>query len=159
METHLKTALLAMTAVAATFLMASDATAHCQVPCGIYDDHARIHAMREDARTIAKATLKIGELAPKTDALSKNQLARWVAEKEAHASRIISVTSEYFLTQKIKPPSQKDKKAWATYVTRLVACHKVMRAAMKAKQSISDGAVSALNEALDGLAALYPAGK
>ena len=37
---------------------ASPATseAHCQVPCGIYDDAARIARLREDTATIAKAT-------------------------------------------------------------------------------------------------------
>ena len=29
--------------------------AHCQVPCGIYDDHARVEAMAEDAATVIKA--------------------------------------------------------------------------------------------------------
>lgn len=29
--------------------------AHCQVPCGIYDDHARVAAMLEDAATVEKS--------------------------------------------------------------------------------------------------------
>ena len=48
----------------------ADANAHCQVPCGIYDDHARIHQMLEDVATIAKAVTQIAELAGKTDAQS-----------------------------------------------------------------------------------------
>ena len=50
--------------------------AHCQIPCGIYDDNARVQNMLEDAATVAKATVMIAELADKTDAQSKNQLTR-----------------------------------------------------------------------------------
>ncbi len=31
--------------------------AHCQVPCGIYDDDGRIKTLREDAATIHKVGL------------------------------------------------------------------------------------------------------
>ena len=34
--------------------------AHCQIPCGIYDDHARVHAMLEDVTTIEKSLVLIG---------------------------------------------------------------------------------------------------
>ena len=99
--------LLVILALPATLLLTSQtAGAHCQVPCGIYDDHARIHAMKEDVTTIAKAVKLIGELAEKSDAVSKNQLNRWIQTKEIHASRIITTVSEYFLTQKIKPPTK-----------------------------------------------------
>ena len=43
------------------------AGAHCEVPCGIYDDHARITQMLEDATTIEKAVAQILELSVKTD--------------------------------------------------------------------------------------------
>ena len=77
--------------------------AHCQVPCGIYDDAARIAQIREDITTIEKATHKIAALAGQSDAESQNQLVRWINTKEEHASHIIEIVSEYFLTQKIKP--------------------------------------------------------
>ena len=57
------------------------AQAHCQVPCGIYDDSARVKSMLEDAATIAKATKMMAELSGKTDAQSQNQLTRWVLNK------------------------------------------------------------------------------
>jgi len=138
---------------------ADQASAHCQVPCGIYDDHARIHAMEEDAATIGKAVANIEALSSLTDAKSKNQLIRWVQTKEQHASHIIQVVSEYFLTQKIKPAKQDDRKAWMVYVDRLVACHALMRAAMKTKQSVSTGNVSSLRQAIDDLGAFYPPAK
>ena len=77
--------------------------AHCQVPCGIYDDHSRVHTMLEDAQTIQKACVMINELASLEDAHSRQQLARWVSTKEDHATKIITMISEYYLTQRIKP--------------------------------------------------------
>jgi nickel superoxide dismutase len=46
--------------------------AHCQIPCGIYDDHARVQAMLEDAITVEKSTKLIAELSGKLDAQSQN---------------------------------------------------------------------------------------
>ena len=34
---------------------------HCQVPCGIYNDGARVEAMLEDAATVLKATRMLAE--------------------------------------------------------------------------------------------------
>ena len=50
--------------------------AHCQVPCGIFDDHARVAAMHEDAVTAAKAISELSKLAGKTDPQSLNQMVR-----------------------------------------------------------------------------------
>ena len=36
-----------------------NAHSHCQIPCGIYDDHARYLSMLEDASTVEKATNQI----------------------------------------------------------------------------------------------------
>ena len=87
--------------------LTSTAWTHCQVPCGIYDDHARVDALTEDMNTIRKAVTKIEELANKNDPQSKNQLIRWVQNKEKHAQNIISTIADYFLTQRVKP-KQKD---------------------------------------------------
>ncbi|MFT5234211.1 MAG: nickel superoxide dismutase [Candidatus Krumholzibacteriia bacterium] len=32
----------------------SQAYAHCQIPCGIYNDHARVQQMLEDVATVEK---------------------------------------------------------------------------------------------------------
>lgn len=142
---------IASFALLLTFLLAGAATAraHCQVPCGIYDDKARIHAMREDVTTIGKAAKLITELSKKEDALSRNQLVRWVQTKEQHANRIMSVVSEYFLAQKIKPAPKSDKQAWQSYIRRLVAAHDLIRAAMKTKQTVDPKDVDALAKAVD----------
>ncbi|MEC8023317.1 MAG: superoxide dismutase [Ni] [Myxococcota bacterium] len=134
----------------------SAANAHCQVPCGIYDDHARIHAMLEDTKTIAKAVTKLKASETKTDAQNLNQRVRWTNTKEAHASHIIEVISTYFLTQKIKPADPKDKAGYNAYINKLTACHRIMRHAMKAKQTVDSGVADKLKEAIDHLGTLYP---
>lgn len=122
--------------------------AHCQVPCGVYDDHARVHALREDAATVLKAIAEIDRLAEQADAQSQNQLVRWVLTKEKHAQRVIDTVSDYFLTQRVKP-TQDD------YAERLERHHAVILAAMKAKQSASAGAAIGLREAVESLGAYY----
>ncbi|GJM45522.1 MAG: hypothetical protein DHS20C21_23640 [Gemmatimonadota bacterium] len=133
---------------------ASAAFAHCQVPCGIYDDAARIAALHEDAATISKATTQIGTLAAAHDAASMNQLVRWTNTKEAHASHIIEVVSEYFLTQKVKPVAA-GADGHAAYLQSLADHHAVMSAAMKTKQKVDAEAVSALEAAITQLGTHY----
>lgn len=135
-----------------TFLLAvlpSKAFAHCQVPCGIYDDHTRVHLMLEDATTVEKAMKQIAELAEKKDAQSKQQFVRWVQNKESHANKIIFTIADYFLTQRVKD-SQKD------YVERLKKHHAVVVAAMKAKQNSELKYAEALTTAISSLEEYYP---
>ena len=123
--------------------------AHCQIPCGIYDDHARVQAMLEDVATVAKATKLINELAGKTDAQSQNQIVRWVMNKEKHAQSVISTISDYFLTQRVKP-DQED------YSDRLVKHHAVIVAAMKAKQHADAQHADDLKASIEALNGYYP---
>lgn len=123
--------------------------AHCQIPCGIYDDHARVQGMLEDSATVAKSVKLIGELAGKSDAQSQNQLVRWVMNKEKHAQNIISTISDYFLTQRVKP-DQED------YTDRLKKHHGVILAAMKAKQNADEKYAIMLNESIQALSPYYP---
>ena len=125
------------------------ASAHCQIPCGIYDDHALVQAMLEDAATVAKAVKLINELAGKTDPQSQNQAVRWVMNKEKHAQSVISTISDYFLTQRVKP-DQED------YADRLVKHHAVIIAAMKAKQNADAAHADALTASIEVLAPYYP---
>lgn len=122
---------------------------HCQVPCGIYDDHARVVMMLEDVATIKKSVVLLKELGAKDDVQSRQQFTRWVMTKEAHAQKIISTIADYFMTQRIKP-SQKD------YVERLKAHHAVIVAAMKAKQNASMDPVKALEASVKMLVKYYP---
>lgn len=125
------------------------AQAHCQIPCGIYDDHARVKAMLEDAATVDKATKQMAELAGKTDPQSVNQMVRWVTNKELHAQKIISTIADYFLTQRVNP-SQDD------YAERLEKHHAVMLAAMEAKQHADTKYAEALTAKITAIARYYP---
>lgn len=130
---------------------------HCQIPCGIYDDHARYMSMLEDASTVKKAINQIITLSNSIDQKQKstpivqnyNQLVRWVNNKESHAEKIINTIANYFLTQRIKP-NKKD------YLDRLSKHHAVILAAMKAKQNTSLKESKALKEAIQDLAVYYP---
>lgn len=137
--------LLALTAM----VLPKQLYAHCQVPCGIYDDHARVVAMLEDVSTARKAVKMLNELNAKTDAQSRQQFARWVLNKESHAQKVISTISDYFLTQRVKAKQ-------ADYVERLKAHHAVIVAAMKVKQNATMGPVDALEKAVKGLLKYYP---
>jgi nickel superoxide dismutase len=146
-------AVLLATAAVIT-LQAPQVQAHCQVPCGIYDDAARITRLREDATTIEKCVQEITTLAGKHEALAVNQVARWVHTKEDHASHIITVVSEYFLTQKVKP-ADKGGEGYDKYLASLADHHAVMVAAMKTKQTVDAANVEALRKAIDALAKHY----
>ena len=123
--------------------------AHCQIPCGIYNDYARVQSMLEDAATIEKSIKLIIELSGKSDAQSQNQLVRWVMNKEKHAQNIISTISDYFLTQRVKP-NQKD------YAERLIKHHTVIISAMEAKQNTDMKYAKALKDSIEALSPYYP---
>ena len=131
------------------------AVAHCQVPCGIYDDTARISRLHEDTTTIAKAIKRINELAANHDAQSLNQVTRWIVTKEDHASHIIEVVSGYFLAQKVKPVAAGGE-GYDAYLKQLADHHTVMVAAMKAKQSTDPEVAETLHQAIEALAKHYP---
>ncbi len=104
--------------------------AHCQIPCGIYDDNNVIQSMHTDCTTIDKACAQIAELAkdPKAD---PQQLVRWVTNKESHAQALQEKVLNYFLAQRLKV----DQPDEATYAKKLKLCHEVIVTAMACKQS------------------------
>ncbi|PHS25550.1 MAG: superoxide dismutase [Methylophaga sp.] len=135
--------------VGLSVLFSAQAYAHCQIPCGIFNDHARIQTMLEDVTTIEKSTNLIVSLAGKSDAQSQNQLVRWVMNKEEHAQNIIEVSADYFLAQRLKPSQE-------GYTDLLVKHHAVIIAAMKAKQNTDKEHISALLKSIEALAPHYP---
>lgn len=148
----MRTLLLAACLGLFSLSVAGSASAHCQVPCGIYDDAARIAAMREDATTISKAMKSIIALTDDHSPQGMNQVVRWINTKEEHASMIITTVSEYFLTQKLKPVAA-GAEGRDEYVKSLEDHHALLRAAMKAKQSVEKEDVDALLAAIDAVAA------
>ena len=133
-------------------LLGTTVRAHCQVPCGIYDDSGRINKLKEDATTIHKAMKSVVGMKAsyEEDPQSLNQSVRWINTKEQHASQIITTVSEYFLTQKLKDVGEKDDK-YNDYLIALALHHRVMRLAMKAKQSMDPKVADELKHAIEHL--------
>ena len=118
---------------------------HCQVPCGIYTDQLRFESMLEDTKTIAKSIGAINDFAANVaggmSGTAINQVSRWVSTKEDHASHIQEVMASYFFAQRIKA-DHKD------YTGQLASAHRVIVAAMKAKQAADPATADALKEAI-----------
>lgn len=139
----MKKSILALCAL--SFLAPATISAHCQVPCGIYDDNNVISKMHTDFVTIEKASAQIIELS-KDPAKNAHQLTRWINNKESHAQAIQETVLNYFLAQRLKPTeAETDKEA---YLKKLTLCHKVIVTAMKCKQSTDAANVKTLHDLL-----------
>ena len=121
--------------------------AHCEIPCGIYDDQLRANLIAEHATTIEKSMKKIVELS-KQNPVNYNQLVRWVSNKEKHADEIQHIVSQYFMTQRIKPDAKK-------YSEKLAILHKMLIYAMKCKQGTDVAHVSTLRSLTKEFEMLY----
>ncbi len=110
------------------FSAASSAYAHCEIPCGIYDDVLRLNMITEHVKTIEKSMKQILAL-QKEKTINHNQMVRWVNNKEDHANQVQEIISQYFLTQRIKF-DDKD------YAKKLAILHRVLVYAMKCKQTV-----------------------
>lgn len=128
--------------IPALFLIGSvsELHAHCQVPCGIYDDDNVIGSMHTDYVTIEKACDQINELS-KDPAANAHQLTRWINNKESHAQAIQEKVLNYFLAQRLKSDSE-------NYVENLKLCHEVIVTAMNCKQSTDAANVKKLHDLL-----------
>lgn len=117
------------------FITASAATvqAHCQIPCGIYNDEARFVLMKEHVATIEKSMKQI-----EADQ-NQNQTVRWVANKEKHADELSKIVTYYFMAQRIKPSKE-------NYELELKALHGILIYSMKAKQTTDLAHVEKLKE-------------
>ena len=129
--------------------------AHCQIPCGIYDDVFRIVSIQEDISTIQKSINKIQELGDSGKSIqNQNQLVRWINNKETHAQKIQDVISEYFLAQRIKPSFKKNED-YDNYVMLTTSCQKIIYYSMKCKQNVETQYVKKLSEELASFVAVY----
>ena len=128
------------------------ASAHCEVPCGIYTDQVRFQQMLEDTATIAKAIDQINEISAAMNEgpnpQGVNQVVRWVNTKESHATNTQHIIAQYFMTQRIKPDAE-------NYVKQLTAAHAVMVAAMKCKQNTDPKTAEVLKKAILDLYRAY----
>ena len=128
----------------------AEAEAHCQIPCGIYDDQLRALLIREHIGTIEKSMKKIDELSA-VDQPDLNQIVRWVENKEDHADEIVDIVTAYFLSQRVKLPAEGDEAAQAAYDAKLGLLHGLLVYTMKARQ----GTDLATVDKLRGLSAAF----
>jgi len=131
--------------LAFAFLAPATVSAHCQIPCGIYDDDTVIKTMHTDFETIEKASKTIIELS-KDPAKNAHQLTRWITNKESHAQAIQEKVLNYFLAQRLKLGEAETDNA--AYLAKLQLCHQVIVTSMKCKQSTDAKDVATLHDLL-----------
>ena len=126
---------------------ASFAAAHCEIPCGIYDDEARMGLLAEHITTMEKSMKTIMDL-QNTQPLNYNQLVRWIMNKENHADAFQEIVSQYFMTQRIKTDMN-------NYNKILTVLHRMLVYAMKCKQTTDLSHIETLRTLLKELQTLY----
>ena len=137
------------------FMFSSQATfAHCEIPCGIYEDSMRIAIIKEHITTIEKSMNKIKEESA-SESPNWNQLVRWVNNKEEHAKKIQNIVSQYFLHQRIKLTDPEDQKAYAKYQKHLGQLHQMLVYSMKAKQTTDQMYIDKLRKSVSKFEASY----
>jgi nickel superoxide dismutase len=127
--------------------MTSLAWSHCEIPCGIYDDAARIEMILEHIGTIEKSMNMVREL-ERTQPINYNQLVRWISNKEHHANEIQEIVMQYFMTQRINFDTAK-------YQEKLEALHHLLVYAMKCKQTTDVANITAMKKAVASFTSLY----
>lgn len=127
--------------------------AHCQIPCGIYDDELRIQLIEEHIDTVEKSMQQIVALG-KEQPINMNQLVRWVDNKEQHAQEIQDIVTAYFMAQRITPRAE-NTEGRDLYVTQLTLLHHIQIHAMKAKQSTDLSEVESLRTLVDEFRKAY----
>jgi len=144
-----KQAMIVLTIASLFFLFRTVSVyAHCEIPCGIYNDQLRIDLVKEHITTIEKSMNQITELS-KQSPLNYNQIVRWIDNKEEHANKIQDIVYQYFMTQRIKAADPADKTAYNDYITKLSYLHQMLVAAMKSKQTTDLANVKTLKMLID----------
>ena len=144
----MKTTIVSMTVGFILLLFTiADVAAHCEIPCGIYNDELRAKLIYEHTTTIEKSMQKIMELS-KQNPTNYNQLVRWISNKEDHASEIQHIISQYFMTQRVKPDSK-------NYTQKVTLLHRMLQFAMKCKQTTDPSHIQTLRSLLKEFEVLY----
>ena len=133
-------------------LLTIQLNAHCQIPCGVYDDAMRVKMIEEHTLTILKSMNYISS--NQSDLEKQNQVTRWIINKEEHAQEIQNIVSEYFLTQRIKLKDD-SKESKDLYHAQLTALHNILLDAMKCKQTINTNNTTSLLDNLNNFVNLY----
>ncbi len=150
----MKNIALFLTILGISLSMTKNSNAHCEVPCGIYQDELRVALIYEHIQTIEKAMKKIAELQEEST-INYNQLVRWIQTKEDHAQKIQHIAEQYFLTQRIKFVDEEDEKKHKKYVAQLTNIHQLVVFAMKSKQGIALENIEKMKKSLQGFEKAY----
>jgi len=149
------TRLLLLTSFAFLTATSNIALAHCQIPCGIYDDKARFTSLLEHTRTIAKSIDAINALSAEQP-VDYHSIARWTTNKEEHAQDIQDIAAQYFLTQRVKAKTaDAAPELRENYVTHTTLLHQIIVAAMKTKQTVDVANVEILRDLIKTYEAHY----
>ena len=138
--------------IAIVLIISAQLNAHCQIPCGVYDDTMRVKMIEEHTLTILKSMNYISM--NQNDLEKQNQVTRWILNKEKHAQEIQDIVSEYFLTQRIKLKDN-SKESKDLYHAQLAALHSILLDAMKCKQTTDSNMTTSLLENLNKFVYLY----
>lgn len=128
-------------------ILSVQAYAHCEIPCGIYDDEMRIKIINEHIVTVEKSMKQIIELENEKHHNS-NQLVRWIMNKEHHADEIQEIVSQYFMTQRIKLDME-------NYEKQISLLHQMLIYSMKCKQTTDLTNINKLKSVVNDFEALY----
>lgn len=118
--------------------MTSSLQAHCQMPCGIYHDDMVYDQIDQFVETVYKGMSIINENKIGTPK-EKNEMVRWVVQKEKCCNEAADMITTYFLQQKIKPGEDDT-------VKRLVSAHKLLFLMVAIKQNTDLDYVKQFNE-------------
>lgn len=129
--------------------------AHCEIPCGIYDDAMRIKMLNEHLMTIEKSMRTIEELSSqgaggehKHRTGHMHQMVRWIVNKEEHAKKFQDIVWQYFMTQRIEPGEEGSER-------KVQLLHEMLYYAMRCKQTTDTGHVKKLMKLVQEFEKVY----
>lgn len=137
-----------------SFSLTKKANAHCEIPCGIYEDTLRVELIKEHITTIEKSMKMIIKLSNE-EPLNYNQIVRWVNNKEDHANKLQEIVSQYFLHQRIIPVEPDKKEMYEKYIKHLSLLHELLVYSMKAKQTTDLQYIEKLNLTINAFEESY----
>ncbi len=105
-------------ATAASLLGTERLIAHCQMPCGIYHDEMVYEEIDQYVETMYKGMTVLGENKFSTSH-ERNEIIRWIYQKEKQSNKAADLIVSYFLQQKIKP-GEKDTPQ------RVISAHRLL---------------------------------
>lgn len=150
----MKKTILIFTALLFSIIISKTANAHCEVPCGIYNDELRIELIKEHIQTIEKAMNQINEI-QSSGTINYNQLVRWINTKEHHAELIQEIAEQYFLTQRVKLAEPDNTEKYTKYISQLTYLHQLIVYSMKAKQTTDLDHINNLNKSVVNFELVY----